>query len=850
MVPSDESGDGGAIAAFVVLIMVGLLGLLGLVVDGGTALTAHQTAQVEAEQAARAGAGALSIDALRDGEILIDGPAAIAAAERFMAEAGHPGSVAVAGGVVTVRVQLPGSDGHPRPDRDQLDRRIGGGCCGGCRRRDPGRPVNRAINAGRTGRPRTRGLVAGLVLIVLVVGVPAALTLVAGGPSAHLDPGALWRAAVHHRPGDVHVVTAWLARAALLVAWIAWAWLTICVAAEVRAWMSGRTTVRLPASRSMQWIAAVLVGTAFAVGTAGRVPAHSVVPVGAHGNPPATVGLADSGSEPTPTRPSSEGTPPDGNIAPGSRVFTDAPPLADVSPQGSHAAVVAGTYADAAGWSARHLVSCRETLWSIAEDRLGDARRWRDIADLNYSVDQPDGSRLTSDHWILPGWELLLPGGDGAGTTGPVHDSTPATAPSSTPAPAPDSTPAAGHPTAEALLSRTPHQQMPVIPLGAGIVGIGVSDLVDRLRRVQQRHRKSGGRIRLPEPLLRAFEQRLRVGEGRSDLDIVEAAVGACVALLAPQPTPSRLQWVSVTATHVRLTFDTPPELLERGRFTTNGSPLTLEIEQTALDPIEKRVRGARRAFWTPTLVTVGRTQDELVMVNLEGVGSLVLGGPVNANMSVGRAMALELATSRWSTAYDLILIGFGADMERCGQVIVTADAGPTLADLSWRRLTTGMRLDEEDHARVDRARRLGDPTAWRPMVVVCGAGIESADIEAMVALAEDGRSGIAVVVIGDPGTPSLDGSLVIRTDVDHPTGATDVLGARMVPQRLTEQELNQVVAIVDVARGHDDPVDPGSLGDPRHQADRDDRVITEEENHPKSPTSMRHELLQSAPMP
>jgi Flp pilus assembly protein TadG len=91
-------GDRGAIAAFVVLVMVGLLALLGLVVDGGTALTSRQAAQVEAEQAARAGAGALSVDALRADVIQIDGPAATAAA-------GHPGTAVVVGGVVTVRIR-------------------------------------------------------------------------------------------------------------------------------------------------------------------------------------------------------------------------------------------------------------------------------------------------------------------------------------------------------------------------------------------------------------------------------------------------------------------------------------------------------------------------------------------------------------------------------------------------------------------------------------------------------------------------------------------------------------------------------------------------------------------------
>jgi Flp pilus assembly protein TadG len=98
-------GDRGSIAAFVVLVMVALLALVGLVVDGGTALTSRQAAQVEAEQAARAGAGALSVDALRAGIVQIDGPAAVMAAERFMTTSGHPGTAVVAGGVVTVTIR-------------------------------------------------------------------------------------------------------------------------------------------------------------------------------------------------------------------------------------------------------------------------------------------------------------------------------------------------------------------------------------------------------------------------------------------------------------------------------------------------------------------------------------------------------------------------------------------------------------------------------------------------------------------------------------------------------------------------------------------------------------------------
>jgi Flp pilus assembly protein TadG len=90
---------------FVVLALVALFVLMGLVVDGGSALTAHQAASDEAQQAARAGAGALSVDALRSGNLQLDPEAAVAAAEAFTVAAGHPGTASVIAGVVTVSVR-------------------------------------------------------------------------------------------------------------------------------------------------------------------------------------------------------------------------------------------------------------------------------------------------------------------------------------------------------------------------------------------------------------------------------------------------------------------------------------------------------------------------------------------------------------------------------------------------------------------------------------------------------------------------------------------------------------------------------------------------------------------------
>lgn len=97
--------DRGSVTAFAVLMLVAIFVLMGMVLDGGSELSAHQSAVDEAEQAARAGAGALSVDALRSGAVRLNDSQAIAAAEAFTVASGHPGTAVVAGQTVTVEIQ-------------------------------------------------------------------------------------------------------------------------------------------------------------------------------------------------------------------------------------------------------------------------------------------------------------------------------------------------------------------------------------------------------------------------------------------------------------------------------------------------------------------------------------------------------------------------------------------------------------------------------------------------------------------------------------------------------------------------------------------------------------------------
>lgn len=98
--------EAGFVSLYVVVITVGLLAMAGLVIDGGNALAARGQAADVAQQAARAGADALSPESLRGSPTgLTASPvAAQAAADRVLETAGVSGAVSVDGADVSVTV--------------------------------------------------------------------------------------------------------------------------------------------------------------------------------------------------------------------------------------------------------------------------------------------------------------------------------------------------------------------------------------------------------------------------------------------------------------------------------------------------------------------------------------------------------------------------------------------------------------------------------------------------------------------------------------------------------------------------------------------------------------------------
>lgn len=97
----------GTVTVFVVGLTLALMMVAGLVYDGGRILAARRQAHDVADNAARAGAQAVDVDALRAGApVELDPLAAQVAAEDHLALTGHVGEVSVTGDSVEVTVTI------------------------------------------------------------------------------------------------------------------------------------------------------------------------------------------------------------------------------------------------------------------------------------------------------------------------------------------------------------------------------------------------------------------------------------------------------------------------------------------------------------------------------------------------------------------------------------------------------------------------------------------------------------------------------------------------------------------------------------------------------------------------
>ena len=712
-------------------------------------------------------------------------------------------------------------------------------------------------------RDRSRGrqgglgpaLAGGASLIALVVVVPIILWSIGGWPPAHLGYGQLSRDLSGRNQFGPHLMTAWMLRGALVLAWISWLWMTVCIVVELGAWRSGSRPVRLPGSRSMQSAAAFLIGTTLAVSVLSRSVPVTPLPVAlsATGMPVPTIRVIDD-TDPGNTRPlpasneveghaSEVGGPPgvgrprhsvtlaysdpgqrrttlpvlDEHLvvesAPGSRpeVHPDLEPVIvagsvaepdsgpDRKPEPEPVArpsAPANRVDRATGRSpGTHLVATRETLWSIASDRLGAPLRWKEIAALNYGHRQPDGGQLGADHWIQPGWVLVLPGQHGPVSRG---GQTLTSVPTGSPA-------AVGSPTEPPSATPARPVPVPVVPVGGSIVGAGVVSILDRMRRAQQRHRAEGALIHLPDPRQKSVEERLRVGDGMRAATTVDATVTMFHQWRRSTGCGvTQLLGARLHDDEIELIVD--PVEIEGGTvppFVVAGSGRSVVVDRGDVPlPTSGSHGTAAMASPAPLLVTAGRADDETIMVNLEPLGSLVVQGGSTETEGVLRSLALELATSFWASQFELVLVGFGDELERFTRVRSTVDVAPLVDQLCTRRIAARARLGAAGYASFAeaRARARAGAERWDPLVVICGSSVPAVDVGEILEAGADAEAGMVVIATG----AQRGSSRMVTWSSEHSPSTLDFLATVVEPQAIDDQELVAVTSLLETARSRE----------------------------------------------
>lgn len=414
-------------------------------------------------------------------------------------------------------------------------------------------------------------------------------------------------------------------------------------------------------------------------------------------------------------------------------------------------ATTAETRGATAAAASSHDVRPGDTLWEISAEHLGDGARFPEVFDLNAGVLQPDGRTLTDPDLIQPGWNLTLPtptplapSTNGSPPTPGDPNQPPLTPPPTStperpraPAAVPDHGPpalsrveaparapadeSAQRAEGDSALDATPDAFPGPLLLGlSALAAAGVTGELARRRHLRHRTRRIGERLPMPAPGSPAAEAERTLRRTTTPLSIAQL----------------RMALADLAATAHRTDQDLPPLgvlLLARdsvtAHLTDDAAPLP---PWTAVGPRTWTATVADLADATPdtdpdapepypALVTLGHTDDAIVLVNLEGAGTLALTGPDDLPHEALRALVAELVTSNLTGRIGLTAgPQFAALAAVCDPARLHLVDGPPTADHPGRRQEVRRALVDEgtDDTLQARSDRTADDT-WLPIVYV-----------------------------------------------------------------------------------------------------------------------------------
>jgi LysM repeat protein/DNA-binding SARP family transcriptional activator len=443
-----------------------------------------------------------------------------------------------------------------------------------------------------------------------------------------------------------------------------------------------------------------------------------------------------------------------------------------------------------------------DTLWGIAEQHVGDPRRYREIYQLNAGRTQDVGGHLADPDVLIPGWVLRLPASDSAAqTTQPQPGpKSPVFPPTSDPAvphrperptvqPSPPS--AGADEPADSIDASTSaddldNSSFPLNQLALGMTVLASAGLIAELarrRRHEQRLRQPGERIALPDRGAAIAEQQLHAAQDPVTVETLRTAFGALAINCRTNGTDlPRVMAVKISSAHLELLTDDPGDAVDPFVSVGNG---TWRLDRS--QPTDGRNDGDLPDPY-PALVTVGVTDDAVVLLNLEAAGVLTVAGEDHIASEVIRALAVELATSSITGGTTLVLaeslteLADVSDASRvqCASEQEVAHRAPARTTNVAAILAESGAIDLHDA----RSRGMAHDT-WAPEIFVASAPIDAAP-----------WSGIAVIDTGE----GAKGGWNLKVDSDG-RGRLDPLSINLDLPRLN---IDDYCALIKLLRSGD----------------------------------------------
>jgi nucleoid-associated protein YgaU/DNA-binding SARP family transcriptional activator len=644
-----------------------------------------------------------------------------------------------------------------------------------------------------------RGLGAVAVLLGLLVGVPAFLAGAVGWPLPRAVPA--WDQISGTFRGDLPLEAATVWKVLACIVWVAWAQILAATAVEAVALGRGGVAAPIRGLAHVQGLAGSLLGTALLLlpGTLARPApvhdapsitaarafvAHTAIPAA----PPHDVNHQDDRSraeaptmEHTVVRRDTLWDLAERYIAPGGSVEEVSAAVRQLfelnqgRPQPDGSALTDASLLRP-GWvlrvPLRHApppgtsavtVEPGDSLWEIAEERLGDGHRYSEIFDLNVGRPQPDGEVLTDPSLIQPGWTLQLP--DAAALPSdpapareaeagpPATTVPPAAPPTSLPAasdlddgpvstaPATDERPDGGEETQPA----DDQSSNPVGPLGVagGLVATGLATAASLRRRRQRMRRRPGTEL----PALPTDAASLVDAIADEDLDValgVDHALrnlGRTLAAGEQVPVPVV---VTVSANELELLLDRAcPEPPDGWEPVAAGRIWQSKLDGSFDDPGDGPA-------WLPALVSIGALDGDGLLLNLEAVGAIGVVGEDEAADALARSITVELALTPLADVPGVhIVAGTIGDVGSLPNVMVHPDLATAFEAACDGAAAVSGALAGAGYDTAPELRCRAPEEAWAPAVVVAQAG--DADDEHQQLLVErcSERAGVVAVLIG-----------------------------------------------------------------------------------------------------